>query len=178
LPEDIAAAVEAGGARLLTVHCRTREEGYRGVGDWKRLRRAVAAVSLPVCGNGGIGKHEDIERMIAETGCAYVMVGRAVLEDPWIFSGRHVSRAEAARFFTDYARLLRERHAAPSIKIAGRFKQLIRRWSAGGLFDDSREWWMRQRDAQPMLDRLEREFPRTDDRALLSSDSAASAMPS
>jgi len=176
--EDIAAAVEAGGARLLTVHCRTREEGYRGQGDWTRLRRAVAAVSLPVCGNGGIAMHEDIERMIAETGCSYVMVGRAVLEDPWIFSGRIVERAEAARFFMDYERLLRERHAASSVKIAGRFKQLIRRWRAGGLFDDSREWWMRQRNAQPMLDRLRAELRGADDRRHLNSGQVAPAAPS
>lgn len=152
--EQIAAAVEAGGARLLTVHCRTRDEGYRGAGDWTRLRRAVAAVSIPVCGNGGIESHADIRRMIAETGCAYVMVGRAALADPWIFTGRKVSRAEAARFLLDYARLLSERDGASPIKVLGRLKQLIRSWSAGGLFEDSREWWLGRREPQAVLDRL------------------------
>jgi tRNA-dihydrouridine synthase B len=156
--EQLAAAVEAGGARLLTVHCRTREEGYRGAGDWQRLRRAVAAVSIPVCGNGGIESHAHIQRMIAETGCAYAMVGRAALEDPWIFSGRTVSRAEAARFLLDYARLLSERDGASAIKVVGRLKQLIRRWRAGGLFDESREWWLGQRDPLVVLGRLSSEL--------------------
>jgi tRNA-dihydrouridine synthase len=158
--EQIARAVEAGGARLLTVHCRTREEGYRGCGDWQRLRRAVAAVSIPVCGNGGIESHADIERMIAQTGCTYVMIGRAALEDPWIFSGRTVGRAEAARFLLDYARLLAERHGAPEIRVAGRLKQLIRGWRAGGLFDESREWWLSGREPQIVLTRLRRALDR------------------
>ena len=152
--EQIAAAVEAGGARLLTVHCRTREEGYRGAGDWQRLRRAVAAVRIPVCGNGGIESHAHIDRMIAETGCDYVMVGRAALADPWIFSGQTVSRAAAARFLLDYAQLLEERSGCPPIKVVGRLKQLIRCWRAGGLFDESREWWLGQREPQVVLERL------------------------
>ena len=152
--EQIASAVEAGGARLLTVHCRTREEGYRGAGDWQRLRRAVAAVSIPVCGNGGIQSHSHIDRMIAETGCEYVMVGRAALADPWIFSGQTVSRAEAARFLLDYAQLLGERSGASPIKVVGRLKQLIRCWRAGGLFDESREWWLGQREPKLVLERL------------------------
>ena len=61
--ETIAQAAEAGGAQLLTVHCRTREERYKGSGDWQRLRRAVAAVSIPVCGNGGIETHDDIQQI-------------------------------------------------------------------------------------------------------------------
>jgi nifR3 family TIM-barrel protein len=150
--EQIAAAVEAGGAQMLTVHCRTREERYRGGGDWRRLRRAVATVKIPVCGNGGVESHDDIQRMIDETGCTYVMVGRAALRDPWVFSGHRATRVEAARFLSDYARLLHERKGAHPGNAVARLKQLIRVWNAGGLFDDSREWWMGRRDSQAVLE--------------------------
>jgi len=153
--EEIACAVEAGGASLLTVHCRTREERYRGNGDWERLRRAVAAVDIPVCGNGGIESHADIERMISETGCRYVMVGRAALADPWIFSGKRASREEALSFLLDYADLLTERDGSTPMKVSGRLKQLIRHWRAGGLFDGEREWWLGQRDPQLLLGKLQ-----------------------
>jgi nifR3 family TIM-barrel protein len=158
--EEIARAVEAGGASLLTVHCRTREERYRGNGDWERLRRAVAAVDIPVCGNGGIDSHADIGRIIAETGCSYVMVGRAALADPWIFSGETASREEALRFLLDYADLLIERDGSTTMKVVGRLKQLIRHWRAGGLFDGEREWWLGQRDPQVVLDKLRAISPR------------------
>jgi tRNA-dihydrouridine synthase len=143
--EEIAQAVEAGGASLLTVHCRTRRERYRDTADWERLRRAVAAVSIPVCGNGGVETHADLARLRDETGCAFVMVGRAALADPWIFSGREVSPAEAAEFFVEYAERLR--HAgAGATKVTGRVKQLIRYWRAGGLFEPSRADWLNSTD--------------------------------
>ena len=146
--EEVARAVEAGGAALLTVHCRTRLEGYRDTADWERLRRAVAAVSIPVCGNGGVERHEDLERLRAETGCAYVMVGRAALADPWIFCGREVDPEEARAFFREYAERLRELHGASARKVSGRAKQLIRVWRAGGLFESDRDLWMRSNDLE------------------------------
>ena len=140
--EDIARAAEAGGARLLTVHCRTRAEGYRDSADWERLRRAVAVVSIPVCGNGGVEGHADLERLRAETGCAYAMVGRAALADPWIFSGRRVESREAASFFVEYARTLSE-GGFPRRGVVARLKQLLRHWRAGDLVTDaSRSEWL------------------------------------
>ncbi len=154
--EEIASAVEAGGARLLTVHCRTRREAYRDTADWERLRRAVRTVSIPVCGNGGVEAHADLAALRAETGCALVMVGRAAMADPWIFSGRVVERAEAARFLSEYAAALRADGATPH-KQAGRLKQLIRVWRAGGLVEDEREELLRERDDRRLLDWVERE---------------------
>ena len=148
--EELAAAVEAGGASLLTVHCRTRREGYRDTADWERLRRAAAAVSIPVCGNGGIAAHADLERLRRETGCAFAMVGRAALGDPWIFAGRQVGRAEAARFLLDYAAALGPARAA------GRVKQLLAHWTAGGLVEgaEGRRGWLREQDPEALLARL------------------------
>ena len=159
--EELAAAVEAGGAALLTVHCRTRREGYRDTADWERLRRAVAATSLPVCGNGGVSEHADLRRLLDETGCAFGMVGRAALADPWIFSGRDVSRVEAARFLVDYARELRDRYGAAPRGRAARVKQLLSYWTAGSLVVDdpdspfARTAWLREPDPDRLLGRLE-----------------------
>jgi tRNA-dihydrouridine synthase C len=153
--EEIARAAEAGGAALLTVHCRTRAEHYSREVDWSRIARAVEAVSIPVCGNGSVGCHDDLERMRAETGCALVMVGRAALGDPWIFSGRAVSPAEAARFLLDYGELLRERSGVSPRGRAGRIKQLLRHWVAGGLLDAlGRESWLSEPDPDRLFARL------------------------
>jgi tRNA-dihydrouridine synthase C len=153
LVEELARAVEAGGASLLTVHCRTRREGYRGAGEWRRLARAAAAVGIPVCGNGGVERHADLERLRRETGCALAMVGRAALGDPWIFAGREVEAGEAARFLLAYAEALRARGAGPA-GVAGRLKQLLARWRAGGLVDDPRAW-LSERSPERLLGRLQ-----------------------
>lgn len=153
LLEDLASAAEAGGAAMLTVHCRTRSEGYADTADWARLARAVAAVSIPVCGNGGVRSHADLSRLRAETGCAHAMVGRAALGDPWIFTGRAVDAGEAAAFLLEYADALRGRGASERA-VAGRVKQLIAHWTAGELTGSDRRGWLRERDPAALLDRL------------------------
>ena len=154
--EDLARAVEQGGAALLTVHCRTRAEAYRPEVDWRRIARAVSAVSLPVCGNGGVAVHGDLARMRAETGCALVMVGRAALGDPWIFCGRSVDASTAARFLLDYAAALLAGVAARRAGAAGRVKQLLQHWTAGALVGPDRASWLREREPERLFERLER----------------------
>jgi tRNA-dihydrouridine synthase C len=153
--EEVARAAVEGGAAMLTVHCRTKEEGYRDCADWRRVARAVAAVKVPVCGNGSIETHADLERMRRETGCQYAMVGRAALGNPWIFSGKRVDAEEAARFLLDYAeRMQNGRRWGPSM-VMGRVKRLISFWTAGDLFEgdtprkrnDERRRWLTERDA-------------------------------
>ena len=153
--EEIARAAEAGGAAMLTVHCRTKVDNYCREVDWSRIRRAVEAVSIPVGGNGGVDSHADLERMRSETGCALVMVGHAALHDPWVFSGAVVSRTEAARFLADYAREMQE-HGAPQRGAVARVKQLLRGWRAGALVadEDDRSSWLRERDNGAFLTRL------------------------
>lgn len=153
--EELARAAEQGGADLLTVHCRTRREHYAPEVDWTRIRRAAAAVSIPVCGNGGIRRHADLERMRAETGCAYVMVGQAALGDPWIFSGVEVGRGEAARFLLEYAEALAGRRGQTPQGRAGRVKQLLRHWSAGDLLGGDRDSWLSESDPGHLFRRLE-----------------------
>jgi tRNA-dihydrouridine synthase len=154
--EELARAAENGGAALLTLHCRTRVEAYCDEVDWKRIERAVRAVSIPVCGNGGVATHSDLERMRRETGARFAMVGRGALADPWIFSGRRVSRGEAARFLVEYADTMRERRQFPGRGVVARIKQLLRHWTAGGLVPDpaARAEYLREPDGDALLARL------------------------
>ena len=156
LIEELARAAEEGGASLLTVHCRTKAEGYRDTEDWDRLSRAKASVTIPVCGNGGVWKYEDLERLRLATGCEYAMVGRAALGDPWIFCGREVTASEAADFLLRYANELRARYGMHNKPLAGRLKQLLQRWVAGGLVtEEERKDWLRESDGAKLLERLD-----------------------
>ena len=151
--EDLARAAESGGASLLTVHCRTRREAYCDEVDWTRIARAVRAVSIPVCGNGGIATHFDLVRMRAETGAAFAMVGRGALADPWIFSGHAPTPAEGVRFLLDYAAAMRLRGGLSTRGVAARLKQLLRFWTAAGLVPDAdtRRSWLRDPDPEQRL---------------------------
>lgn len=152
--EILARAAENGGASMLTIHCRTREEHYTPVTDWTRIARAVQAVEIPVCGNGGITQHADLQRMRDETGCRYVMVGQAALGNPWIFSGETASPERAARFLLDYSELLLERRRTTPKKRAGRIKQLLRHWTAGNLVGTERREWLATQCPDELFGRL------------------------
>lgn len=151
---DLARAAEAGGAALLTVHCRTRIEAYCESVDWARIALAVRAVSIPVCGNGSVVTHADLERMRSETGAKYAMVGRGALADPWIFSGHRATRREAGEFLLEYAQVLRDRHGAKLAGRAARVKQLLRYWTAADLLGPDRTSWLREADPARLFERL------------------------
>ncbi|QRN85263.1 tRNA dihydrouridine synthase DusB [Clostridia bacterium] len=72
------------GVAAITVHGRTRAQYYGGQADWNCIQEVVSAVSVPVIGNGDIAKPEDAKRMIEQTGCAAVMIGRGAFGNPWL----------------------------------------------------------------------------------------------
>ena len=76
---------EESGAAMLTLHARTRSQFYEGHADWSAIRRLKERVSIPVVGNGDVGCAADALRMLEETGCDGVAVGRAAQGNPWIF---------------------------------------------------------------------------------------------
>jgi len=82
---EVAKAAEAGGAKAIAVHGRTREQYYSGDADWSIIKAVKEAVSVPVIGNGDVKCGPDAKRMLETTGCDGVMVGRAAEGNPFIF---------------------------------------------------------------------------------------------
>lgn len=81
---ELAKLLESVGIQMLTVHARTREQFYSGRADWTWIRRVKQEVNIPVIGNGDVVSPVDARRMIEETGCDGVMIGRGVLGNPWL----------------------------------------------------------------------------------------------
>ena len=83
---EVARAVEKSGASGIAVHGRTREQFYGGYADWGIIKDVKKAVSIPVIGNGDIRTPQGAKKMLDDTGCDAVMIGRAAMGNPWIFS--------------------------------------------------------------------------------------------
>lgn len=82
---EVARICEDSGAQAIAVHARTRDQQYSGSADWRVIERVKRAVKVPVFGNGDIRCGADAVRMMDETGCDAVIVGRAAQGNPWIF---------------------------------------------------------------------------------------------
>ena len=78
--------MESAGASAIAVHGRTREQYYSGQADWQAIADIAAAVKVPVIGNGDVRSADDARKMMEQTGCSLVMIGRAALGDPWVFA--------------------------------------------------------------------------------------------
>lgn len=81
---EIAKQIERAGASAIAVHPRTRAQGYSGHSNWDIIKQVKDSVSIPVIGNGDITTCYDAKKMIDETGCDAIMIGRGVLGNPWL----------------------------------------------------------------------------------------------
>ena len=88
-PVGIARRMQDAGAKAFTLHARTRTQMFTGKANWDEIARVVAALDIPVIGNGDITTAADILRMHRHTGCAAIMVGRGCFGNPWIFREGH-----------------------------------------------------------------------------------------
>ena len=82
---EFARLAEQAGAAAVSVHGRTREQFYSGQADWSIIRQVKQAVAIPVIGNGDIRTPQDAKRILNETGCDGIMIGRGAQGNPWIF---------------------------------------------------------------------------------------------
>ncbi len=140
LAVDNARAVEAAGAAWLTVHGRTKRQGYRPPAYWDRISHIREAISLPVIANGEIWTPEDARRCQHESGCQDLMLGRGAVADPWLVNAlRDEGRATRwedippvlSRFLADVI------GTGTDAQVAGRVKQwlsyLRRQWPQAGV---------------------------------------------
>jgi tRNA-dihydrouridine synthase len=126
------------GLQAIALHPRTREQGYSGKADWTRIAEVKAAVKIPVIGNGDINTPEDAVRMVEETNCDAVMIGRAASSNPWIFrqiqqylaAGRYDQPTQQDRYqmMRQYYAMLLERNERDT---AGKMKQFATYFTHG-----------------------------------------------
>jgi len=110
----IARIVEENGGSLIAIHGRTKEQRYSGEANWEAIAEVKSLVKIPVIGSGDIKRVAGIQRMKRYTGCDAVMIGRAAIANPWIFSGldrEEVSSEQLQKTVHD--------HLAKSIKFYG-----------------------------------------------------------
>lgn len=121
---EFAKVLEANGASAVAVHGRTREQYYTGNADWDIISKVKAAVNIPVIGNGDITAPVDAKKMIEQTGCDGVMIGRAARGNPWIFKevSHYLATGELIERPTlDEVRKMILRHARMLVEYKGNF---------------------------------------------------------
>lgn len=142
--DDVVSAVAESGAAGLCIHARLRSDSYAAPARWDWIARAVegarrSGTGMLVIGNGGVDVADDAQRMIDETSCDAVMIGRAAMRDPFLFRRSHgaaaATRTEALAFLRAYYEAMTGR---PRYRL-GRMKQLVRVFEAGDCFADDLE---------------------------------------
>ncbi|HNY42395.1 MAG TPA: tRNA dihydrouridine synthase DusB [Bryobacteraceae bacterium] len=135
---QMARMAEDNGLQAIALHPRTREQGYAGRSNWSHIAEVKAAVKIPVIGNGDIDTPGDAVRIIEQTGCDAVMIGRAASSNPWIFrqiaeylaTGEYFGPTEHDRYemMRTYYRMLVEKGG---LDVVGKMKQFATYFTHG-----------------------------------------------
>lgn len=152
----IARIVEENGGSLIALHGRTKEQRYSGDASWDAVAEVKSLVRIPVIGSGDVKKVADIRRMKQYTGCDAVMIGRAAIANPWIFSGLDREQVPPEQVQTT----VRE-HLAKSMKFYGDEdgQRLFRKYAVQYLLlktldRDARKEILKQRPSGEFLEML------------------------
>jgi tRNA-dihydrouridine synthase B len=127
---EIARLAESEGVDAITVHPRTRSQLFTGRAPWDVIAEVVAAVRLPVVGNGDVRSVADARAMVTATGCVAVMIGRGALGAPWIFGGEPIDHAARGAIIRRHAELI-EAHLPERLALVQLKKHLA--WYSSGL---------------------------------------------
>lgn len=136
---EVARLVESAGADAVTVHGRTAAQLYSGTADWSWIRKTKAAINIPVIGNGDVSSPSLALRIMRETDCDAVMIGRASLGNPWIFSAiaerwGYQSRSETPGSWFDFCQTAAvhfENYLIKKRKPSGHCRQILIWYSKG-----------------------------------------------
>jgi nifR3 family TIM-barrel protein len=90
---DLVRRFQGEGAKMITLHARFARQGFEGQADWQLISDLRKAVTVPLIGNGDVKTPADVTKMIAETGCDGVMVGRAAISNPWLLRDMRLALA-------------------------------------------------------------------------------------
>jgi nifR3 family TIM-barrel protein len=116
----VARIIEEEGGAMVAVHGRTKVQAYSGNADWDAIAEVRQAVSIPVVANGDVRTAADIERLKNHTGCSAVMIGRAAISNPWIFS--HRDRQEIS---SDEVRAAVQQHLQLNLEFYGARRGIV-----------------------------------------------------
>ena len=141
---ELGKIAEQAGAAAITLHARTRAQAYSGRADWSKIRELKQAVKIPVIGSGDVKNRADYLALLAQTGCDAVMIGRAAIGNPWIFTevlDEHFTPPDPARRLTVYLehtrRLLEYEAHNTEAKTIARMRKFAARYVNG--FPGARE---------------------------------------
>lgn len=165
----VARMAEACGVNALALHPRTRVQGFSGEADWKLICEVKQAVRIPVIGNGDIRRPQDAVRMLRETGCDAIMIGRSAAINPWVFrqigelmaTGRYREPTEVDRYelIIAYYRMIVADAAPGGAGAIGKMKQFAS-WFTHGVEDGAtlRREIQSARTAVEVIERVEQFF--------------------